>query len=53
MLKIHGKKNINFYESLINDKNIKNNISKKDLNKMFDVNYHTKKVNSIFKRVFK
>ena len=47
------KKSINFYESLANDKDIKNNISKKDLNKMFDVNYHTKKVNSIFKRVFK
>jgi len=47
------KKNISFYESLYNDPSIKKNISKKDLIKMFDVDYHTKKVNIIFKRIFK
>jgi len=47
------KKNINFYESLINDKVIKKNISNKELKKMFDVNFYTKNVNNIFKRVFK
>jgi len=47
------KKNISFYESLYNDPSIKKNISKKDLIKMFDVDYHKKKVNIIFKRIFK
>ena len=47
------KKNINFYESLINDNDIKKNISNKDLRKMFDVSFYTKKVDNIFKRVFK
>ena len=47
------EKNINFYESLINDNDIKKNISNKDLRKMFDVSFYTKKVDNIFKRVFK
>ena len=47
------KKNINFYESLINDKDVKKNISNKELKKMFDVSFYTKKVNNIFKRIFK
>jgi adenylosuccinate lyase len=47
------KKNISFYESLYNDPSIKKNISKKDLIKMFDINYHTKKINIIFNRIFK
>jgi adenylosuccinate lyase len=47
------KKNISFYESLGNDKLIKKNISSKDLTKMFDLNYHIKKINIIFKRIFK
>jgi len=47
------KKNISFYESLRNDKLIKKNISSKDLTKMFDLNYHIKKINIIFKRIFK
>jgi len=47
------KKNISFYESLISDADIKKNISNKDLSKMFDINYHTKRINIIFKRVFK
>ncbi len=47
------KKNISFYESLSKDPIIKKKISSKNLIRMFDLNYHTKKVNFIFKRVFK
>ena len=47
------EKNISFYESLKKDPLINKKISNKDLLKMFDLNYHTKKVNIIFKRVFK
>jgi len=46
-------KNISFYESLINDKNISMKISKKELYKMFDLKYHTKNINLIYKRIFK
>ena len=46
-------KNISFYESLSKDSLINKKISNKDLYKMFDVKYHTKKINFIFKRVFK
>ena len=46
-------KNISFYESLSKDSLINKKISNKDLNKMFDVNYHTKRIDFIFKRVFK
>ena len=47
------KKNISFYECLSNDILINKKISNKDLRKMFDVNYHTKQINIIFKRIFK
>ena len=47
------KKNITFYESLTNDTLINNSISNKALKKMFDTNYHIKKVGLIFKRIFK
>ena len=47
------KKNISFYQSLMNDSLINKKISNKDLKKMFDLNYHTKKINIIFNRVFK
>ena len=47
------KKNISLYESLIHDKTINKKISNKKLSNMFDLNYHTKKVNMIFGRVFK
>ena len=47
------KKNIPFYESLSNDSLINKKISNKDLKKMFDIKYHTKKINIIFNRVFK
>ena len=46
------KKNITFYQSLMNDSLINKKISNKDLTKMFDLDYHTKRINFIFKRVF-
>ena len=45
--------NISFFESLSKDSLINKKISIKDLSKMFDVNYHTKRINLIYKRVFK
>ena len=47
------KKNKSFYENLIKDPLINKKISNKDLTNMFDLNYHTKRINLIFKRVFK
>ena len=47
------KKNIPFYESLIKDPLINKKISNKDIDKMFDLKYHTKRINIIFNRVFK
>ena len=46
-------KNISFYESLSKDSLINKKISNKDLMKMFDIDYHTKRINLIYKRVFK
>ena len=45
--------NISFYETLSKDSLINKKISNKDLRKMFDIDYHTKKINLIYKRVFK
>ena len=47
------KKNMSLYESLSKDSLINKKISNKDLKKMFDLNYHTKKINIIFNRIFK
>ena len=47
------KKNISFFDCLSKDSLINKKISNKDLVKIFDINYHTKKVNIIFKRIFK
>jgi adenylosuccinate lyase len=47
------KENISFLESLKKDSLINKKISNKDLLRMFDINYHTKKINIIYKRVFK
>jgi len=47
------KKNIPLFESLSKDSLINNKISNKDLVKMFDIKYHTKKIDLIFKRVFR
>ena len=46
-------KNISFKESLMKDSLINKKISNKDLIKMFDINYHTKRIDLIYKRVFK
>ena len=46
-------KNISFYESLSKDSLINKKISNKDLARMFDINYHTKRIDLIYKRVFK
>jgi len=46
------KKNITFYESLTKDSLINKKISNKDLIKMFDTNYHMRRINIIYKRVF-
>jgi len=50
---ISWSKNISFYESLSKDLLINKKISNKDLRKMFDIDYHTKRINLIYKRVFK
>ena len=47
------KRNISFYDSLSNDPLINKKISNKDLKKMFDLKYHTRKINVIFNRIFK
>jgi len=47
------KKNISFYQSLMNDSLISKKISNKDLKKMFDLNFHMKRINIIYNRVFK
>ena len=48
---ISWKKNISLYESLTKDLLINKKISNADLKKMFDINYHMKRINIIFKRV--
>jgi adenylosuccinate lyase len=45
--------NITFYECLMKDSLINKKISNKDLSKMFDIKYHTKKIDFIYKRIFK
>ena len=47
------KNNIPLYESLVRDKMVVKKITASNLKKMFDLEYHTKKVNVIFKRIFK
>jgi len=47
------KKKISFYDSLVNDSLINKNISNKDLRQMFNLEYHTRKVDVIFNRIFK
>ena len=46
-------KNISLQASLKSDKIIYQNIGDKKLKKIFNLDYHTKKINLIFKRVFK
>ncbi|MBA1338429.1 MAG: adenylosuccinate lyase [Pelagibacterales bacterium] len=47
------KKNISFFESLTKDSLINKKISNKQLNEMFDIKHHTKRINTIYKRIFK
>jgi len=42
-----------FYTNLSKDKLIKKYLTTKELEQLFDLNYHTKNVNHIFSRVFK
>ena len=45
--------NISFYDSLMEDKKIKDIITVNNLKNLFDFGYHTKKINVIFSRVLK
>ena len=45
--------NTSFYMNLIKDRLINKKISNKELSKMFNLNYHTKSIDIIFRRVFK
>ena len=45
--------NISFYDSLMEDKKIKDIITVNNLKNLFDFGYHTKKINVIFRRVLK
>jgi len=47
------KKNISFYECLASEALINKKISNKELKEMFDLNHHTKKIDTIFRRIFK
>jgi len=47
------EKNLNLYDCLISDKVVSEKISTKDLKKMFDLNYYIKRINVIYKRIFK
>ena len=46
-------KNEDFYENLKRDKSIKENLSPKELKRLFDVNYHKRYINHILGRVLK
>ena len=47
------KKNKSFESLISEDKSITKILSKKEISNLFKFDYHTKKVNYIFKRVFK
>ena len=44
------KSNTSFYQNILNEKNISKKIPVNKLKKLFDLNYHTKRINVIFKR---
>jgi adenylosuccinate lyase len=44
--------NKDFYSELISDKDVRSFLTEEDIKDKFDLGYHTKHVNSIFKRVF-
>ena len=45
------KKNVPFFESLSQDSLINKKISNKELKKMFDLNYHIKRIDIIYRRI--
>ena len=47
------KENSSFYDKIISDKKITNKIPVNKLKKLFDFDYHTKRINIIFKRSLK
>jgi len=47
------EKGADFLSELKDDKDVKKKLSAKDLEELFDLGYHTKHINTIFKRVFK
>ena len=46
-------KDLSLYESLVKDKVITSKVSKNKLEKMFNVNYHIRRIDLIFNRIFK
>ena len=44
------KSNTSFYQNILNEKKISKKIPVNKLKKLFDLNYHTKRINVIFKR---
>ena len=46
------EKGADFLTELLNDKDVTKALSKKDIKALFDMGYHTKHVDTIFKRVF-
>ena len=50
--KISLNKNISLLDSLKKDKVVIKKINQRKLNKIFDLSYHTKKINFIYKRIF-
>ena len=44
------RSNTSFYENILNEKKISKKIPVNKLKKLFDLNYHTKRINVIFKR---
>jgi adenylosuccinate lyase len=44
--------NKDFYSELISDKDVRSFLTEEDIKDKFDLGYHTKHVNTIFKRVF-
>ncbi len=47
------EQDISFYDSLLEDKKIRDIITVNNLNNLFDFSYHTKKINVIFSRILK
>jgi len=47
------RSNTSFYENILNEKKISKKIPVNKLKKLFDLNYHTKRINVIFKRCLK